>query len=91
MKRYLIEREIPGAGDASPSEHCAAARASNQAVASIGPRIQWQHTYVAAQKTFCIYLAESEEDIIRHGELSGSPVSKITEIVQINDPLTANI
>jgi hypothetical protein len=90
MKRYLIERDIPGAGDASLSEHCAAARASNQAVATIGNRIQWQQTYVAANKTFCIYLAESEDDIIRHGQLSGSPVTKITEIVKINDPLTAN-
>jgi hypothetical protein len=91
MKRYLIEREITGAGGASPAEHCAAARAANQAVINIGPRIQWQHTYVAAQKTFCIYLAESEADIIKHGELSGMPVSKITEIVQVNDPLTANV
>lgn len=91
MKRYVIERDIPGVGSASRMEFCSAARSSNQAVASIGHRIQWQHSYVAAQKTFCIYLAESEDDIIKHGELSGIPVSRITEIVQMMDPLTENV
>ena len=90
MKRYLIERDIPGIGAFSLTELCGAARASNQALASIGPRIQWQHSYVAGEKTFCIYLAESEGDIVRHSELSGIPFSKITEVPQIIDPLTAN-
>lgn len=90
MKRYVIERDIAGIGDFSVTELCSAARSSNEAIASIGPRIQWQYSYVAAGKTFCVYLAESEEEIIRHGELSGIPVSRITEILQIIDPLTAN-
>lgn len=71
-------------------ELCGAARASNQAIAKFGGGIQWQHSYVAADKTFCIYLAESEDVIRKHGELSGIPVTKITEIPQIIDPLTAN-
>ncbi len=90
MKRFVIERDIPGIGSFSLTELCGAARASNKAVSTIGPRIQWQHTYVASEKTFCIYLAESEDDIRQHGELSGIPVSKITEITSIIDPLTAN-
>jgi len=90
MKRYVIEREVPGIGEFSLTELCGAARASNQALATIGPRIQWQHSYVAAGKTFCIYLAESEEEITRHSELSGIPVTRITEVPQIIDPLTAN-
>lgn len=90
MKRYVIERDIAGIGDFSMTELCGAARASNEALATIGPRIQWQQSYVAAGKTFCVYLAESEEDITRHSELSGIPVSKITEVFQIIDPLTAN-
>ena len=53
MKRYMIEREIPGIGDFSLTELCGAARASNKALASIGPSIQWQHSYVAGEKTFC--------------------------------------
>lgn len=90
MKRYVIERDIPGIGSFSVTELCGAARASNQALATIGPRVQWQHSYVAGEKTFCIYLAESEEEIKRHSELSGIPFSKITEVSQIIDPLTAN-
>lgn len=90
MKRFMIERNIPGIGDFSLTELCGAARASNQALASIGPSIQWQHSYVAANKTFCIYLAESEGDIRRHSELSGIPITSITEVPQIIDPLTAN-
>lgn len=90
MKRFVIEREIPGIGEFSPTELCGAARASNQALASIGPSIQWQHSYVAANKTFCIYLAESEDHIRKHAELSGIPLGQITEVPQIIDPLTAN-
>ena len=90
MKRYTIERDIPGIGAFSLTELCGAARASNSALSAIGPKIQWQHSYVAGDKTFCIYLAESEEEIRRHSELSGIPVGKVTEIPQIIDPLTAN-
>lgn len=90
MKRYMIERDIPGIGEMSVTELCGAARASNQALASIGPGIQWQHSYVAGEKTFCVYLAESEDEIKKHAELSGIPFSKVTEIPQIIDPLTAN-
>lgn len=90
MDRFIIERDIPGIGDFSLTELCGAARASNQALATIGPAIQWQHSYVAGEKTFCVYLAESEDEITKHAELSGIPVSNITKISQIIDPLTAN-
>ena len=91
MKRYMIERTIPGIGQFSPTELCGAARASNKALATIGSAIQWQHSYVADGKTFCVYLAETEEDIKKHSELSGIPLASITEISQIIDPLTANL
>ena len=90
LKRYLIERDIPGIGGMSLVELCGVARASNQVIEKIGKRIHWQHSYLADDKTFCIYLADSEETIRRHAELGGFPVSKITEIPQIIDPLTAN-
>jgi hypothetical protein len=90
LRRFMIERGIPGVGSFSTTELCGAARASNQALATIGPAIQWQHSYVAGDKTFCIYLAENEAAIRRHSELSGIPVTSITEIRQIIDPLTAN-
>ena len=90
LKRYMIERDIPGIGGMSIIELCGAARASNHTVETIGNTIQWQHSYVAGDKSFCIYLAENEEVIKRHAELSGIPFGKITEIPQIIDPLTAN-
>ena len=90
MKRFMIERNIPGIGEFSITELCGASRASNQALATIGSAIQWQHSYVANEKTFCVYLAESEDDIKKHSELSGIPYIQITEIPQIIDPLTAN-
>lgn len=57
---------------------CGAARASNKALVSIGPSIQWQHSYVAKDKTFCIYLAESEDDIRQHAAMSGIPYITVT-------------
>lgn len=90
LKRYLVERDIPGIGSMSLVELCGAARASNQAVDQIGGSVQWQHSYVANDKSFCIYLAADETTIRKHADLSGIPVSKITEVPQIIDPLTAN-
>ncbi|MER9140445.1 DUF4242 domain-containing protein [Mesorhizobium sp. M0047] len=90
MKRFVIERDIPGIGAMSIVELCGAARASNQAIDKVGPGIQWQHSYVAADKTFCVYLAKDEAAIRRHSELSGIPIAAITEITQVIDPLTAN-
>ena len=90
LKRYMIERDIPGVGGMSIVELCGAARASNRAIEQIGEALQWQHSYVAGDKTFCIYLAAGEDVIRRHAELSGIPVTRITEVPQIIDPLTAN-
>ncbi len=73
MKRYIIEREIPGIGNMSTVELCGAARASNQALLELAQKVQWQHSYVAANKTYCVYLADSEESIkaCRTQRLSG--------------------
>lgn len=90
LRRFMIERDIPGIGEFSLTELCGAARASNQALADIGPAIQWQHSYVAGDKTFCVCLAESEAEIRDHSERSGIPLGKIIEVPQIIDPLTAN-
>ena len=90
LKRYLVERDIPGIGGMSLVELCGAARASNQAIEKLGRNIQWLHSYVAGDKTFCIYLADSEDTVHVHAEMSGIPVTNVTEIPQIIDPLTAN-
>lgn len=90
LKRYLIEREIPGVGGMSIVELCGAARTSNCAIDELQPKIQWQHSYVAGDRTFCVYLADGEETIRKHSEISGFPASRIMEIPQIIDPVTAN-
>lgn len=89
MKRYVIEREIPAVGAMSESELKGAAGTSNDALAQLAPRIQWEHSYVTADKTFCIYLAEDEDVIRQHAEISGFPANKITEVMHLIDPTTA--
>ena len=66
-----------------------AAKTSNAALAKLSPDIQWVESYVADDKTFCIYLAKDEDVIRRHAEISGFPASKITEIRRMIDPTTA--
>ncbi len=90
LKRFLVERDIPGVGAMSIVELCGASRASNQAIAEIGPTIHWQHSYVADDKAFCIYLADSADSIRKHAEMAGLPANRITEVPRIIDPLTAN-
>lgn len=90
MKKYVIERDIPGVGQMSRSDLGGAARQSNGALAQLAPKVQWQQSYVAKDKTFCIYLAESEDAIREHARLSGFPANKITEIATVIDPTTAN-
>ena len=87
MKRYVIERDLPGVGGLQNVELGNAAKTSNAALAQI-PGVQWEHSYVAGDKTFCIYLAESEDKIHEHAARSGFPATKVTEIGKIIDPTT---
>ncbi len=89
LKRFVIEREIPKVGSFEREQFRDAARTSNDALSKLAPKIQWSHSYVAADKTFCVYLAEDEDVIMKHAELSGFPATKITEIGTIMDPTTA--
>lgn len=89
LKRYVIERDIVGVGAMSADELCGAAATSNEALAKLAPKVQWEHSYVAGDKTFCIYLAEDEDAIRAHADLSGFPASKITPVQTIIDPTTA--
>lgn len=90
MRKFVIERDIPSVGAMSKPELGGAARKSNEALAELAPKVQWQHSYVADNKTFCIYLAENEDAIRRHAELSGFPATVITEVKGMIDPTTAN-
>ena len=89
MKKYVIERDVPGIGSLGSAELCGAAQTSNAALAKLPNRVQWQHSYVAGDKTFCIYLAEDEAAIHEHAKLSGFPATKITRITGMIDPTTA--
>ncbi|MFA7505824.1 MAG: DUF4242 domain-containing protein [Burkholderiaceae bacterium] len=90
MRRFVIEREIPDAGRIVGADLCAAAAKSNQALASLAPHVQWVHSYVADDRIFCVYLADEEQDIRKHAEISGFPANRIVEIRRVIDPLTAN-
>ena len=88
LKRFVIEREIPGVGAMTGTDLAGAAKQSNKALAQLAPKVQWEHSYVAANQTFCIYLAESEDAIREHARLSGFPANRITPISGIIDPTT---
>jgi hypothetical protein len=89
MKRYLIEREIPGVGQLDAKGLRDAARTSNQALAKLGPDVQWLESFVVADKTYCVYLAKDEAAIREHARLSGFPATRISEIRAKIDPATA--
>ena len=89
MKRYMIEREIPGVGALSQCEMAAAAARSNAALGELNGRAEWVQSFVTGNKTFCVYLASDEAAIHEHARISGFPASRITEIGGIIDPSTA--
>ena len=88
LKRYVIERDIPNIGASSEQDLSGAAATSNSALAKLAPRVQWEHSYVAGDKTFCVYLAEDEDAIREHAKISGFPASVITEVRTMIDPTT---
>ena len=88
LRKFIIERDIPAVGSFEREQLKGAAAKSNEVLKELGPDIQWQESYVAADKTFCVYLAKDEAIIKKHSELSGFPATKITEVRKIIDPTT---
>jgi hypothetical protein len=88
MRRYIIEREIPAIGSADREALRDAAKKSNGVLKELAPNIQWVESFVAGDKTFCVYLAKDEEVIREHSRRSGFPANKITEIRKMIDPTT---
>jgi hypothetical protein len=88
LRKFNIERDIPGAGSREREQLRGAAAKSNGVLRDLGPDIQWVESYVAADKTFCVYLAKDETIIKKHAEISGFPATKITEVRKIIDPTT---
>jgi hypothetical protein len=89
LRRFVIERDLPAIGSADREALRAAAAKSNSVLAELAPKVQWEHSYVAGDKTFCVYLAENEAVIHEHAKRSGFPATKVTEVKRIIDPTTA--
>lgn len=88
MKRYIIERDIPGVGSLDAEQLQSTAKAGNVAVAELAGKAQWEQSFVVADKTFCVFRADGEDSLRRHAQLSGFPITKITEVSAIIDPMS---
>jgi uncharacterized protein DUF4242 len=89
MPKYVIEREIPGAGSMTPQELQAVSQKSCTVLQNLGPQIQWVESYVTADKIYCVYIAPSEDMIRSHAQQGGFPANRISEIKTVIDPTTA--
>ena len=89
MPKFVIEREIPGAGDLSPEELRGISQTSCGVLQQMGPRIQWLHSYVTGDKIYCVYIAPNEETIREHARTGGFPANRVSEIRSVIDPTTA--
>jgi len=90
MPKFLIERTIPGAGKMSPAELRAASQRSCPVLSELGPTIQWQHSYVTADKLFCVYVAPDEALVREHARRGDFPADRVTRITTTIDPTTAD-
>lgn len=89
MPKYVIEREIPGAGNLKPQELQAISRKSCGVLQNLGPQIQWLHSYVTQDKIYCVYIAPDEKTIREHATQGGFPADRISQIKTTIDPTTA--
>ena len=89
MPRFVIEREIPGAGKLSPAELQAIAQRSVNVLHSLGPKIQWVHSYVTEDKLYCVYNAPSKDLVLEHARCGGFPANRVSVVSTIIDPVTA--
>ena len=89
MPKFVIEREIPGAGKLSAQELKAISQTSCGVLSKMGPQIQWLQSYVTGDKIYCVYIAPNEEQIREHARLGGFPANRVSEVTSIIDPTTA--
>jgi hypothetical protein len=89
MPKYLIERELPGAGKLSPEQLQGISQKSCSVLKGLGPQIQWLHSYVTGDKIYCVYIAPDEATVRKHAEQGGFPANKISRIQRTIDPTTA--
>jgi hypothetical protein len=89
MPKFVIEREIPGAGKLSPEQLQAVSQTSCGVLREMGPQIQWLHSYVTDDKIYCVYIAPDEATVRKHAQSGGFPANKVSQIRTVIDPTTA--
>ena len=89
MPKYVIEREIPGAGKLTPEQLKAISQTSCGVLAKMGTQIQWVHSYVSEDKIYCVYIAPNKEVVLEHAKQGGFPANSVSEVSHIIDPATA--
>lgn len=89
MPKYIIERDLPGAGKLSPSQLKDLATSSCNVLHRMGPHIQWNHSYVTDDKLYCVYIAPDVETVRQHASIGGFPANKISEVREVIDPTTS--
>lgn len=89
MPKFVIEREIPGAGNLSPQQLQAISQKSCGVLRDMGPQIQWVQSYVTDDKIYCVYIAPDEETVRQHAQTGGFPANRISEVRAVIDPTTS--
>ena len=89
MPKYLIEREIPGAGALSAAELQGISQKSCGVLSTMGPQIQWVQSYVTGDKVYCVYIAPNADMILEHARQGGFPANRVEEVTAIMDPTSA--
>jgi hypothetical protein len=89
MPKFVIERQIPGAGQFTPGDLKAISQKSCGVLSSLGPQIQWIQSYVTGDRIYCVYQAPNEEMVRRHAELGGFPANRVERVLTVIDPATA--
>ena len=90
MPKYVIERELPGAGKLTPDELREISQQSNKVISSLGPEIQWQQSFVTDDKIYCVYVASDEDIIFEHARCGGFPADKVSRVTTVIDPTTGD-
>ena len=91
MPKYVIERDLPGAGGLSQEELAGISHKSNQVIAGLGPEIRWLTSYVTDDKIYCVYVAPDEDILVEHARCGGFPINKVSKVSEVIDPSTAEL
>jgi hypothetical protein len=90
MPKYVIERELPGAGNLSADDLRSISQKSNKVISDLGPEIHWLHSYVTDDKLYCVYIAPDEDIVLEHARCGGFPANKVSRISTEIDPATGD-